>query len=87
MTCFSLDLQALPKSGLWANVDGGGRGFPARFAPDREAEEGTSARPGRRVQLTTPEAAAQHFRDKAESYAEDVKVCTSTILTKSFPCS
>ena len=48
----------------------GGHG---QIMPERAAEEGTSARPGRRVQLTTLEQAAKAIQDYEASYADDLK--------------
>lgn len=50
---------------------GGGRGGP--IAPDRAAEHGTSARPGRRVQLQTLEQYQKTIAAYENSYSEDVK--------------
>ena len=49
-------------------------GPPARFAPDRQAQEGTAERPGKRVQLATEAQALEQFKAEAAAYPEDIKV-------------
>ena len=54
---------------------GGGGGFGARIAPDREATQGTVARPGRATRLPTAEETERQLGEVMATVPDELKAC------------
>ena len=72
LACYQASLRACAGGG-GGGYGGGGGGFSARIAPDREATQGTVARPGRATRLPTAEETERQLDEVMATVPDELK--------------